>query len=666
MARYREPIRGRGTQAAPPNRFESSAVEPDPEVGFDDELTPDPRTQYLRDASRSAIARNQSPDVGFDVGINPYRGCEHGCIYCLSPDTPVLHADMTWRRLGEIRIGDTLVGFDEHARPGTTRKLRPALVQNVWWSRKETLRLVTGASEVVTTAEHRWLQARNFRWWHTRQLAPGKSLRRIPTVETPEIDDDYRAGYLAGLSLGDGASRHRSRWRVALPDREPLERAVEYLKCFGVEAHVDPSPAKVEVRSLYALPVVDKIVHVERTSASYRRGFVAGFFDAEGYSGDSLRISQVELRVLERVSSYAASLGFRFRLEPRAPRASTIRLVGSTAERMRFFAVCRPAIHRKLEAVFGREPAWEPEPIEAIERTGTRDVLDIQTSTGTFFAAGLATHNCYARPTHEYLGFSSGLDFETRIVVKHDLPELLRAALMRPSWKPQVVALSGVTDCYQPIERKLRLTRRCLQVLADFRNPASVITKSRLVARDVDVFQRLAQHQAISVTVSLTSLDPDLARKLEPRAAQPRSRLAAVEALSKAGVPVGVNLAPIIPGLTDHEIPALIEAAAAAGARWAGWQMVRLPYSVKDLFKAWLDDHFPDRRDKILHRIESIRDGKLNESQFGLRHRGVGIFASQIADIVTLARKRNHIPAHGPELSSAHFKRPGGSQLDLL
>jgi DNA repair photolyase len=326
---------------------------------------------------------------------------------------------------------------------------------------------------------------------------------------------------------------------------------------------------------------------------------------------------------------------------------------------MRFFATVQPAIRRKLESVFGREPACVAEPIEAIERAGVRDVVDIQTSTGTFFAAGLATHNCYARPTHEYLGFSSGLDFETRILVKHELPELLRSQLSRRSWKPQVVALSGVTDCYQPIERKLRLTRRCLEVLAGFRNPCSIITKSRLVARDADVLQELARHQAVSVTLSLTTLDPDLARLMEPRAAQPRARLAAVEALARAGVPVGVNLAPIVPGLTDHEIPKLAEAAAAAGAQCAGWCMLRRPYSVKDLFAQWLADHFPDRRDKILHRVAAVRDGKLYQTQFGVRQRGTGLFAEQIADLVALARRRHGLAARGPELSTASFKPAG-------
>jgi DNA repair photolyase len=663
MARYRDPIRGRGTQAAPPNRFERAAFEPEAETGFDDELAPDPRTRFLRDTTRSALARNQSPDVGFDVSINPYRGCEHGCVYCLAPDTPVLHADMTWRPLGEIRPGDSLVGFDEQPKRGSTRKLREAVVRKVWWSRKPAVRLVTRDSEVVTTAEHRWLEAGRGRWLETSRLSPARSLRRIPLVESPEIDDDYRAGYVAGVARG--ATRVvAAYWRVRLADREPLERLVDYLKCFGVDTGIADS--KIDIRSLAALAIVDKLLHVERASSSYRRGFVAGLFDRDGGAGDSLRIAEADASGLERVRGYAASLGFHFTLESRRGRASALRLVGSAAERMRFFASVRPSVQRKLAAVFGREPAYAPEPIEAIEPCGVRDAVDIETSTGTFFAAGLATHNCYARPTHEYLGFSSGLDFETKIVVKHDLPELLRAQLARPTWKPQVVAISGVTDCYQPVERKLRLTRRCLEVLAEFRNPCSIITKSRMVARDADLLQELARHGAVSVTVSLTTLDPDVARKMEPRAAQPRARLAAVESLARAGVPVGVNLAPIVPALTDHEIPALCAAAAGAGAQWAGWVMLRLPFSVKELFAKWLADHFPDRRDKILHRVESVRDGKLYQHEFGVRQRGTGVFAQQIAELVSLGRKRHGLAERGPELSIAAFRKPGGSQPALF
>jgi len=354
MARYRDPIRGRGTNAAPRNRFETARIEPDEETGFDDLEAPDPRTQYVADATRSALSHNQSPDVGFDVGLNPYRGCVHGCIYC------------------------------------------------------------------------------------------------------------------------------------------------------------------------------------------------------------------------------------------------------------------------------------------------------------------------YARPTHEYLGYSAGLDFETRILVKHELPGLLRAALSAKSWKPQTIGISGVTDAYQPVERTLRITRRSLEVLAEFRNPCAIITKSRLVARDADVLQELARHDAVSVTISLTTLDPELGRRMEPRGAQPRARLWTIEQLARAGVPVGVNLAPILPGLTEHEIPALVAAASDAGAKWAGWQILRLPYAVKDLFAEWLAQHYPDRRDKVLHRIADLRDGALNETRFGVRHRGTGIWAEQISELVALSRKRRGISASGPKLNVEAFRRPGADQLRLF
>jgi DNA repair photolyase len=273
---------------------------------------------------------------------------------------------------------------------------------------------------------------------------------------------------------------------------------------------------------------------------------------------------------------------------------------------------------------------------------------------------------CYARPTHEYLGLSAGLDFETQIFVKEDAPELLRAELARRSWKPQVIALSGVTDPYQPIERRTALTRRCLEVLADFRNPVGIITKSRLVTRDADVLAELARFGAVSVTLSVTTLDPDLARVLEPRAAQPRARLAAIEALAAAGIPVGVNVAPVIPGLTDHELPAIVEAAVAAGARWAGFIVVRLPHGVAALFERWLEDHYPARKARVLGRIRALRDGRLNDPRFGSRMRGSGLFAEQIAALMALARRRTGLAERGPALSTAAFRRPGTAQLSLF
>jgi DNA repair photolyase len=272
---------------------------------------------------------------------------------------------------------------------------------------------------------------------------------------------------------------------------------------------------------------------------------------------------------------------------------------------------------------------------------------------------------CYARPTHEYLGYSAGLDFETRILVKQRAPEILRRELARPRWKPQVVAISGVTDAYQPIERKLGLTRRCVQVFCDFRNPITIITKSALVVRDIDLFRQLAEHDAISVQLSITSLDPDLARILEPRASAPEQRLRAVEALSAAGIPTGVMVAPIIPGLTDSETPAILQAAASAGASRAGHIVLRLPHGLRDLFDDWLLTHRPMRREKVLHRLESLRDGRLNDPRFGTRMKGEGVFADQIGGLFELWARKLGLAQPHPPLSAAAFQRPGGAQLEL-
>jgi DNA repair photolyase len=272
---------------------------------------------------------------------------------------------------------------------------------------------------------------------------------------------------------------------------------------------------------------------------------------------------------------------------------------------------------------------------------------------------------CFARPTHEYLGFSAGLDFESRIMVKEDGPELLRKELASRKWKPQTIVMSGVTDCYQPIERKLRLTRRCLEVLAEFRNPVAIITKNHLVTRDIDLLGELARHNAAIVNVSITTLDPQLTPRLEPRAALPAHRLDAVRQLSAAGIPVNVMVAPVIPAITDHEMPRIIEAAAEAGAVSAGFVPVRLPWAVAPLFENWLTRHFPDRKEKVLNRIREMRGGKLNDPNFGSRMRGRGIFAEQIEKIFDVACRRTGLPKRHVELSAAAFRVPGGPQLTL-
>ena len=297
-------------------------------------------------------------------------------------------------------------------------------------------------------------------------------------------------------------------------------------------------------------------------------------------------------------------------------------------------------------------------------RDGTKTIIARNDSPDVGFETSLNPYRgcehgciyCFARPTHEYLGLSAGLDFESKIMVKENASKLLEAELSSPKWKPQVLVMSGVTDPYQPVERKLRITRGCLEVLAKFRNPLAIITKNRLVTRDVDLLGELASYGAAAVNVSVTSLDPNLQRVLEPRTSSPSARLEAIKTLSDAGIPVGVMVAPIIPGLTDHEVPHIVEACAKAGAQFAGYTIVRLPWAIAPLFEHWLDEHFPDKKEKVLSRIRHIRNGKINDPRWGFRTKGEGIFAEQIRSMFEVSCRRFGI-GDRPELSKAAFRR---------
>ncbi len=309
-----------------------------------------------------------------------------------------------------------------------------------------------------------------------------------------------------------------------------------------------------------------------------------------------------------------------------------------------------------------------------IFRDSSRSVVSFNDSPDVGFSPSLNPYRgcehgciyCYARPTHEYLGLSAGLDFETKIFAKMEAPSLLRAELLKKSWKPAPIGLSGVTDCYQPAERQLKLTRGCLEVLAEFRNPAFIITKNYLVTRDIDLLKELAKYDAIHVVVTITTLNKELARNMEPRASTPTLRLKAVEELSKAGIPVSVNMAPIVPGLTDYEIPSLLKAVAGAGALSASYVMLRLPYGVKDLFQTWLDQHYPLRKQKVLNRIRDVRGGKLYDATFGSRMSGEGIYAEHIERLFKSARERYGLNRRGNGLSTEHFRRVEAGQLALF
>jgi DNA repair photolyase len=499
--------RGRGAGSNPANRFEPLVV--DREEPGPDKVA----TQLLADTTRSIIARNDSPDVGFETSVNPYRGCEHGCVYCLAGDTPILMADGTTRPLRAIAVGDEIYGT---LRDGKQRRCVPTRVLAHWETSKPAYAVILAdGTRLVASGDHRFLADGGWKF----------------------------------VTTGDNGGARRPH-----------------------------------------LTIGDRLLGTGDLAAVARTNGIVG-----------------------RVVSPLAGLSVRA-IEP----------VGKPVE-----------------------------------------LFDITTVTGDFIADGVVSHNCFARPFHEYLGFSSGLDFETKILVKEQAPELLRRELMSPKWEPQLLVMSGVTDCYQPSERKLEITRRCLGVLAEFRNPVHVITKNHLVTRDVDHLGELASFGAASVTLSITSLDPEVARRMEPRASAPRERLEAVTRLREAGIPCGVNVAPVVPGITDHELPAILAAAKEAGAVWATFMFVRLPHAVKDLFQDWLAEHYPDRKEKVLARIRALRGGKLNEGQFGKRFRAEGVFAEQMQQLFEATARRLDLPRGGPELSTASFRRPG-QQLELF
>jgi DNA repair photolyase len=335
--------------------------------------------------------------------------------------------------------------------------------------------------------------------------------------------------------------------------------------------------------------------------------------------------------------------------------------------------------NRFEKIAYEREIDWNPEddiaPRTQVLKDTTQTIIAYNNSPDVGFDASINVYRgcehgcayCFARPTHEYLGFSPGLDFESKIVVKENAPELLRKEFMSPRWKPQVLAMSGVTDCYQPLERKFQLTRRCLEVLLEFRNPVCIITKNYLVTRDVDLLAQLTAYNAAAVNVSITTLDSTLTPKLEPRASLPKARLEAIRVLSAAGVNVGVLAAPMIPGLTDHELLNIIGEAVQAGAKFAGFVPLRLPFAVKDIFSAWLEQHFPDRKEKVLNRIREMRGGKLNDGNFGSRMRGDGIFAEQLSKMFHVACRKAGLPDEERRpLTAEHFRRPPGPQLELF
>lgn len=681
----------------PPVRFR------DVTVTYDEGDGPPPATiTLLEDQSRSILSENDSDDLDFRWSANPYRGCQHACSYCLSGDTRIMLGDGRTRALRDLKVGDEIYGTE--VTNGVRRYVRTRVLDH-WTTLRVAFRVtLADGTELVASGDHRFLTERG--WKHVHPLICGgqrpylttnNSLMGMGRVAPPPDEcGDYRRGYLTGTIRGDallrrydysgrrGRSDVQHQFRLALIDLEALRRTQGYLTALEIETQeYEFQAARAGYHALRAIRtharshferITDEIQYPEVVSEGWTKGFLAGLFDAEGSrSGGVFRISNSDLEMLSRAEAGMRGLGFDVVLEPPADAARAkpvwnLRLRGGVHEHLRFFHTTNPAISRKwdLAGLAVKHPVDLR--VTKIERIGLQQLFDITTGTSDFIANGVVSHNCYARPNHEYLDLGAGTDFDTKIIVKPRAAELLRAAFDKPSWTGELVMFSGVTDCYQPIEKELQLTRQCLEVCLEYKNPISIITKSALIERDIELIAELARETSVSLNISLAWTDAEMARTIEPWAASPQRRLKVLEAFAKAGVPVGIMIAPVIPGLNDSQMVGLLEAAKDAGAQWAGWTLLRLPGAVKEVFEGRLRVSLPLVADRVMHRVRETRGGKLYDSTYFTRGRGVGVYAQTIATMFESTVKRLGLHEREEPEAKPTFRRPPkrGDQLKLF
>ncbi len=706
MSSTSSPKPDRGALSNPEGRFESRRIET-----IDDGWPKDPEAQELpplettvsAEHAKKIITRNDSPDIPFEQSINPYRGCEHGCVYCISGDTRVLMGNGGYKALCDIRVGDEVYGTEKR---GSYRYYVRTRVRDHWQTRKPAYRLgLADGSELVASGDHRFLTERGWKFvdrdrsGQRPHLTLNNTLMGFGSVPPPPRRCDtreYRCGYLCGVIRGDGhlgvyryrragrAHGDQYRFRLAMIDNEALERTARYLGEFGVGTSrfvfqpERPNRQRSEAIRTSARASIEAIGQLIRWPERYQddwvHGFIAGIFDAEGSFTDGiLRIANSDGKVIEATRSSLTLLGFDTIVETARAQASKpvhyVRVRGGLREHLRLFRSCDPAIARKRDITGQAVKSRANLSVISVERVGVeRDLFDITTGTGDFIANGVISHNCFARPTHSYVNLSPGLDFETKLFYKARAAELLETELSRPGYVCKPINLGASTDPYQPIERKLKVTRSILEVLQRHHHPVTIVTKSALIVRDLDILTDMARRELVAAFVSVTTLDPALKRGLEPRAPAPAARLHAVQALRKAGVPIGIFVAPVIPAVNDHEIERILEAAAQAGAQTAGYALVRLPYEVKTLFREWLDAHMPDRAEHVMSLIRAMRNGRDNDPRFGSRMRGEGPYAELIGRRFETACRRFGLARQGSRLSTQHFRQfPSASeQLTLL
>jgi len=586
-------------------------------------------TRFYEVRSKSAL--NKVPKqsrMPFRWTINPYRGCSHGCSYCQGPETPILMADGRTKQLGDLRVGETIYGT---TRVDTYRDYTHTHVAAHWATIKPAFRIaLEDGTELIASGDHRFLSDRG---WKFVTGAEQGALRR-PHLTTnnklmgtgsfaqqPVENDDYRRGYLCGMVRGDGhlgsysyerAGRTHGdvhRFRLALADLDGLRRARQYLDEFAVKTreftfsagtkHHRPISA-IGAQSYDRVTAIRQLICWPRSpSDDWCKGFLAGIFDAEGGCSEGiLRISNTDSEILDWTAFCLRRFRFCFAIEhtKNANGLKVLRLRGGLPEQLRFLHSVDPAITRKRSIVERAIKTSARLRITAIEPVGEMELYDITTGTGDFIANGVVSHNCFARPTHRYLDFDAGRDFEKEIVVKVNVPEVARAELMRPSWKREHVALGTNTDPYQWVEGRYRLMPGIWEAMRDSGTPSSVLTKSPLLLRDLELMKEVHAAAGFAANLSIPTLDEKAWRASEPHTPHPRKRIEAVAELNRAGIPTGVLIAPLMPGINDspQQVEEILELCGEAGATSIGGIPLHLRGEVRDIFVEWLRSYRPD------------------------------------------------------------------------
>jgi DNA repair photolyase len=588
--------------------------------------------------ARSALNHVAGGRYGFNHTINPYRGCTHACVFCVSGETPILMADGSTKPMREVRTGDAIYGT---VRRSFYRRYEVTPVLAHWTTRKPAYRItLEDGTELIASGDHRFLTDRG--WKYVTGAEQGSARRPHLTLnnkllgvgalgEGARESPEYRRGYLCGMIRGDGSIGSYSyerpgrthfdvhRFRLALTDAEALHRARNYLMDAGVrtdefrfykgtERHRPLDAIRTSSR-VNVDRIRDLIRWPDLENDEWCRGFLAGIFDAEGSCSGALRICNKDSETIERTVSGLRRFGFAHRVEALRPNgARNVRLLGGLVQQLRLFQRIDPAISRKRSIAGIAIKSQAKLGVVSIEPLGRSiQMFDITTGTGDFIANGVVSHNCFARRTHTFLDLDAGRDFEREIVVKVNLPELLRAELARPSWKRELVALGTNTDPYQWVESRYRMMPEILAALEEAETPVSVLTKSPLALRDIDLYERMSNRLPVSVNLSVPTLDEKAWRATEPHTPSPSARLDAVAELRSRGIDSGVLIAPLMPGINDDpaQVQPIVDRAREANATFLGGVALHLRGEVRDVFFAWLESKRPD----LLPRYEKLYSG---------------------------------------------------------